>query len=69
MPGRIHVSESTKVSLVKSGKGHWATPRSDKIVAKGKGELQTYWLQLPDSDANTRFTNDSNSTRDNSVEV
>ena len=26
------------------GKGSWVAQREDKIVAKGKGELQTYWL-------------------------
>jgi len=36
----IHVSESTMKLLVEAGKGHWVTPREDKVVAKGKGELQ-----------------------------
>lgn len=25
---------------------HWVVPRDDKIHAKGKGELETYWLDL-----------------------
>jgi hypothetical protein len=25
------------------GKSSWVTHRPDKVVAKGKGELQTYW--------------------------
>jgi hypothetical protein len=27
------------------GKGHWFTPRGDKVTAKGKGELETFWLK------------------------
>jgi class 3 adenylate cyclase len=44
--GRIHVSESTALALSTRGKGHWVSPREDKIVAKGKGEMQTYWVQI-----------------------
>ena len=43
-PGRVHLSEETASLLTGSGKAHWLEMREDKIVAKGKGELQTYWL-------------------------
>ena len=43
---RIHVSQETADILVEANKGHWLTPRSDKINAKGKGELQTYWVEI-----------------------
>lgn len=43
-PGRIHLSEATAQLLIASGKEHWLEKRDDKITAKGKGELQTYWL-------------------------
>ena len=42
--GRIHCSQSTADELINAGKAHWITAREDKIVAKGKGELQTYWI-------------------------
>ena len=42
--GRIHCSQSTADALVLAGKSHWLTRREDKIVAKGKGEMQTYWV-------------------------
>jgi len=42
----IHVSEATANLLKDAGKARWLTPREDKIVAKGKGELQTYWLEV-----------------------
>jgi len=45
-PGRIHVSQETADALRAKGKAAWLTPREDKIVAKGKGELQTYWVQI-----------------------
>jgi class 3 adenylate cyclase len=41
---RIHVSEETAMLLVAAGKKHWIKPREDVIVAKGKGNLHTYWL-------------------------
>ena len=31
--------------LAARGKNHWVVPREDKVTAKGKGELQTYWLK------------------------
>jgi class 3 adenylate cyclase len=43
---KIHISQETADLLAGSGKGHWITPRAEKVVAKGKGELQTYWLNL-----------------------
>ncbi|CAB9497506.1 Receptor-type guanylate cyclase gcy [Seminavis robusta] len=44
VPNRIHVSESTAQFLKQAGKEHWLTPREDKITAKGKGLMQTYWV-------------------------
>jgi len=32
--------------LKKDDKGSWLTPRSDNVVAKGKGVMSTYWLAL-----------------------
>lgn len=41
---RIQISQETADELIVAGKADWIMPRQDKIVAKGKGELQTYWL-------------------------
>ncbi|CAB9519856.1 Receptor-type guanylate cyclase gcy [Seminavis robusta] len=38
--GRIHVSEACADLLPTK----WLTRREDKVVAKGKGEMQTYWV-------------------------
>ena len=45
-PGQIHVSASTAECLIASGKGRWLTPREDKIVAKGVGEMTTCWVNV-----------------------
>lgn len=42
--GRIHVSQETADLLIAAGKSSWLDPREDKIKAKGKGEMQTYWV-------------------------
>jgi Adenylate and Guanylate cyclase catalytic domain len=45
-PDQIHLSEQAFKELKRQGKGHWCVPRAEKVVAKGKGELETYWLLL-----------------------
>jgi hypothetical protein len=42
--GRIHISESTADLISAAGKAHWIKPREDLVQAKGKGAMQTYWL-------------------------
>lgn len=51
---QIHISEETARLLTEAGKSNWLTPRSDKIKAKGKGELSTYWLFDKDKTASRR---------------
>ena len=46
MKGHIQVSVTTAEELKKENKGTWLTPRSDHVVAKGKGVMSTYWLAL-----------------------
>jgi 3'5'-cyclic nucleotide phosphodiesterase/Adenylate and Guanylate cyclase catalytic domain len=42
--GKIQVSQETADLLMAAGKSHWLKPREELVVAKGKGELKTYWL-------------------------
>ena len=42
---RIHMSKDTADLLIQAGKPHWVQPRSDLVSAKGKGTMQTYWLE------------------------
>ncbi|CAB9526948.1 natriuretic peptide receptor 2 [Seminavis robusta] len=44
--GKIHASQEFADALTASGKGHWVTPRGDRITAKGKGELNTYFVVI-----------------------
>eukprot|EP00522_Entomoneis_paludosa_P013724 CAMPEP_0172441438 /NCGR_PEP_ID=MMETSP1065-20121228/1982_1 /TAXON_ID=265537 /ORGANISM="Amphiprora paludosa, Strain CCMP125" /LENGTH=1154 /DNA_ID=CAMNT_0013190803 /DNA_START=176 /DNA_END=3640 /DNA_ORIENTATION=+ len=44
IPNKIHVSQETADLLAAAGKSQWLRTRKEKVVAKGKGELQTYWL-------------------------
>jgi len=41
---RIQLSETT-AALVRAVQPTWVTPRAQKVHAKGKGELQTYWYE------------------------
>mmetsp|Transcript_3797 Transcript_3797/g.10667 ORF Transcript_3797/g.10667 Transcript_3797/m.10667 type:complete len:705 (+) Transcript_3797:1426-3540(+) len=43
LPNCIHLSQQTAEQLRHFNKGHWCRPREDSVVAKGKGELKTYW--------------------------
>ena len=54
--GRIHVSEQTVAELQMSGFGHWAKPREDLVEAKGKGTLQTYWIDGGNQSKSTTTT-------------
>jgi hypothetical protein len=39
------LSAETASLLVAAGKGHWLEKREKTVVAKGKGELDTFWLK------------------------
>merc|ERR1712038_1761459 len=45
-PNTIQISAQTAELLENSGCHHWFKPREDLVFAKGKGELQTYWLDM-----------------------
>lgn len=41
---RIHISEDSANLISAFGKTHWVKLREDKVKAKGKGIMNTYWL-------------------------
>jgi hypothetical protein len=41
----IQISQSTSELVVAAGKIHWVEPRKDAVKAKGKGLLNTFWMQ------------------------
>jgi hypothetical protein len=45
MKGRIQISQETADLLIEAGKIKWFYAREDKVVAKGKGEMNTFWLK------------------------
>jgi len=49
---KIQVSQETAELIIAANRPNWVKPREDIIIAKGKGELQTYWL-LPQREVNT----------------
>lgn len=50
-PEMIQISQSTATYLIDAGHSDWFEPREDTIEAKGKGELQTYWLFIEGKNA------------------
>jgi class 3 adenylate cyclase len=53
-PNRIQMSEETAKLIQQAGKSHWLEERSDKVDAKGKGEMQTYWCD-PNAEISLRL--------------
>ena len=43
-PGHVQLSIDTANHLIAAGKESWIQAREDRVHAKGKGILQTYWL-------------------------
>lgn len=43
-PDRIQCSQEFVDLLLEAAKGHWVELREDRITAKGKGTMSTYWL-------------------------
>ena len=51
---RIQLSQSTANLIEAAGKSHWFVAREEKVHAKGKGELQTYWLVTTSAAADSK---------------
>jgi class 3 adenylate cyclase len=43
---KIHLSQETANLLIEADKADWVKPRETMVTAKGKGKLQTYWLDF-----------------------
>eukprot|EP00934_Nitzschia_sp_Nitz4_P000116 Nitzschia sp. Nitz4//scaffold136_size62208//9461//13452//NITZ4_006362-RA/size62208-augustus-gene-0.6-mRNA-1//-1//CDS//3329535600//116//frame0 len=44
--GRIQLSYESGQQLIANGKEHWLIKREQTVQAKGKGEIQTYWVSM-----------------------
>jgi Adenylate and Guanylate cyclase catalytic domain len=62
MPMQIQISDATAALLRDKNKGHWLSPRADKVVAKGKGEMQTFWLTAQADTHRTKSSSHGSST-------
>jgi hypothetical protein len=49
-PNRIQLSQEMADELRKQGKGSWVVPREGLVKVKGKGYLETFWLDLKEDD-------------------
>jgi hypothetical protein len=45
---KIQVSQATADLIIIGGHPDWIKPREEIVFAKGKGDLQTYWLSPQD---------------------
>ena len=64
-PGRIQVSQETADLLIAAGKETWLEERPDRVNAKGKGALKTFWLrheQQP-SESSRKLSSDTKISR------
>jgi class 3 adenylate cyclase len=69
---RVQVSTKTAELLIAGGKSHWITPRGETVTAKGKGQLETFWLTMhSDGTASVKSgsTGESESTDSNDGSV
>ena len=57
-PDMIQCSEATANFLKDAGKNSWLAPRNEPVFAKGKGQIQTYWV-LQRANASGSLTNSS----------
>ena len=57
----IHISGTTANLLAKAGKSHWFRQREDTVTAKGKGVVQTYWMNPPHKMRDASVTSGSSS--------
>ncbi|GKY99151.1 hypothetical protein MPSEU_000870600 [Mayamaea pseudoterrestris] len=58
--GKIQLTQETADILIAVGKGHWVSQREDKVIAKGKGEMTTYWLTIKKESSYAASTSGSN---------
>ena len=57
----IQVSQKTADLLEEAGKGYWLTQREDLVDAKGKGMLQTYFVDMPTRNGTNGIEGETNS--------
>jgi hypothetical protein len=64
---KIQVSQATADLLVAAGKGHWLKPRLGGVTAKGKGKLNSFWLNPSAKRGSSIESTDSSDTGDQNL--
>jgi len=59
---RIHLSDHTARLISEAGYGRWIERRAEKVNLKGKGTLQTFWLNYPKKRPSERLQEDPECT-------
>ena len=67
IPGRIHVSQAVADELKARGYEGWLQRRADTIDAKGKGEMQTYWIVGSCTRSSSGYSGDNSYTEGTST--
>ena len=62
--GKIQVSHTTAAALIESGKEHWLKKRTDQVEAKGKGIMNTFWVNPTNKKGSSTGTTAEESTID-----
>ena len=65
--GRIQLSQETANLVMASGKSHWLNQRDEKVYAKGKGEVDTFWLKMHSAPKGSSGSNGRSTSSDGFV--
>lgn len=66
VPNMVHISQETADLLIEANKRHWLQARQEKIEAKGKGELTTFFLKMYSGTDQPRSVSGYSSSDENS---
>ncbi|CAB9500856.1 Receptor-type guanylate cyclase gcy [Seminavis robusta] len=69
VPGKIHISQSCADELIRHGYQSWLELRPDKVFAKGKGEMTTYFVNVEYSKSVTTRSSFLGSTKASAEEA
>lgn len=69
LPRMVQISQETADLLAQASKTHWFEPRGEKIQAKGKGQLSTYFLKVQGSDKTARSVRSASDDDNTSIDA
>ena len=64
-PSQVQCSQQTAELLQDAGKHSWVFPREDIVHAKGKGNVQTYWIRRPVKSSTTNSSSGASDSASN----